>query len=152
MAAAVILLSLFVALALFPSGGAGPRVSHEAAHHGSVIQVRTQFSTTSNPTDPLLPDRSVTVQVLNASGSGELATKTAVALKKAGFVISSVNDAPSVISPGDPSDIFYGSTGLTAARTLAAVLNGLVSYIPDSSLVDNNVSLWIANAQLTVKT
>jgi hypothetical protein len=33
---------------------------------------------------------------------------------------------------------------------LAASLNGPVSYIANSMLGDNNLILWVANAQLTV--
>ena len=94
----------------------------------------------------------VSVNVLNASGGGLLATETAQALRKDGFQISGINNAPSVIAAGDPSEIFYGPTGLPAAKTLAASLQGKVSYVPDPSLTGNNVNLWVANAMLTVTT
>ena len=92
------------------------------------------------------------MDVLNASGAGLLATDTAAALKKDGFVITGINNAPSLIPAGDPSEIYYGPAGLPAARTLADSLKGKVTYVPDSSLTGNDLSLWIASAALTVTT
>jgi LCP family protein required for cell wall assembly len=108
--------------------------------------------TTTTTTAPPLANNAVSVDVFNASGGGLLATSTANALRKNGFQITGVNDAPSVIAAGDPSEIFYGPTGLPAAKTLAASLEGKVKYVPDPSLTGNNVNLWVANASLTVTT
>jgi LCP family protein required for cell wall assembly len=103
-------------------------------------------------TTPPLPDSSVSVDVLNASGGGYLASDTASGLRQHGFVITGIDNAPSVIAAGDPSEIFYGPTGLPAAHTLADSLNGAVTYVADSSLTGNNVTLWVAGTQLTVTT
>ncbi len=111
-----------------------------------------QNPATTTTTAPPLANNLVSVNVLNASGGGLLATETAQALRKDGFQISGINNAPSVIAAGDPSEIFYGPTGLPAAKTLAASLQGKVSYVPDPSLTGNNVNLWVANATLTVTT
>jgi LCP family protein required for cell wall assembly len=107
-------------------------------------------STTTTTTAPPLKDSAVSVDVLNASGAGLLATDTAEGLRHNGFVISGINNAPSVIPTGEPSEIYYGPTGLPAAHTLADSLKGKVSYVPDASLTGNNVTLWVANAELTV--
>jgi hypothetical protein len=92
------------------------------------------------------------VDVLNASGAGLLATDTAAALKENGFMITGINNAPSLIPAGEPSEIYYGPSGLPAAQTLADSLKGKVTYVPDPSLTGNDLSLWIANAALTVTT
>lgn len=107
---------------------------------------------TTTTTAPPLANSAVSVDVLNASGAGLLATDTAAALKENGFVITGINNAPSLIPAGEPSEIYYGPTGLPAAHTLADSLEGKVTYIPDSSLTGNDLSLWIASAALTVTT
>ena len=109
-------------------------------------------STTTTTTAPPLANSAVSVDVLNASGAGLLATDTAAALKESGFVITGINNAPSLIPAGEPSEIYYGPSGLPAAQTLADSLKGKVTYVPDSSLTGNDLSLWIANAALTVTT
>jgi LCP family protein required for cell wall assembly len=109
-------------------------------------------STTTTTTAPPLANDAVSVNVLNASGGGLLATSTANALRQDGFVITGVNNAPSVIKAGDPSEIFYGPTGLPAAKTLGASLQGKLKYVPDARLTGDNVTLWVANASLTVTT
>jgi LCP family protein required for cell wall assembly len=107
-------------------------------------------TTTTTTTAPPLANGAVSVDVLNASGGGLLATDTASGLRQHGFVISGINNAPSVIPSGDPSEIFYGPTGLPAAHTLAASLKGKVTFVPEASLTGNNVTLWVASASLTV--
>ncbi|MGP0030368.1 MAG: LytR C-terminal domain-containing protein [Acidimicrobiales bacterium] len=145
---AVVAVGLVVAIAVVSSRGTPePPVSS-----GPASRVSTTTSTTTTTTVPLPPNTAVTVQVLNASGSGDLATNTASALKALGFPVSGINNAPSVIASAKPSDIFYGPTGLPAAHTLANVIDGPVTFVPDSSLTGNNVSLWIANAQMSVTT
>ena len=109
-------------------------------------------ATTTTTTAPPLANNVVSVNVLNASGGGLLATDTAGALTKDGFQITGINDAPSVLAAGSPSEIFYGPSGLPAAKTLAASLHGKVTYVPDPSLTGNNLNLWVANATLTVTT
>jgi LCP family protein required for cell wall assembly len=108
----------------------------------------TPTTTTTTP----VPSSTVSVNVLNASGGGELASETAQGLKSNGFVVTGINNAPSVIASGDPSEIFYGPTGLPAAHTLGDSLNGPVTYVASPSLTGNNLTLWVANAQLTVTT
>ncbi|MGP0031734.1 MAG: LytR C-terminal domain-containing protein [Acidimicrobiales bacterium] len=122
-------------------GTSGKTSSHGAARP----------STANRASAPLLSSGAVVVQVLNASGSGHLAGRAAVSLRRDGFVISGVHMAPGVLSRGQPSGIFYGPTGLSAAHTLAHALQGPVAYVPDHALTGNNVSLWIADPGLTVK-
>jgi LCP family protein required for cell wall assembly len=107
-------------------------------------------ATTTTTTAPPLHNSVVSVNVLNASGAGLLATDTADGLRQDGFVINGINNAPSVIPPGDPSQIYYGPTGLPAAYTLGDALKGKVSYVPDANLKGNEVTLWVANATLKV--
>jgi LCP family protein required for cell wall assembly len=107
-------------------------------------------TTTTTTTAPPLANSAVSVDVLNASGGGLLAGNTAENLRKNGFEITGIDDAPSVIATGNPSEIFYGPTGLPAAKTLAASLQGKVAYVPDPTLTGNRVTLWVANSTLTV--
>jgi LCP family protein required for cell wall assembly len=109
-------------------------------------------ATTTTTTAPPLKNSAVSVNVLNASGGGLLATDTSKALRDDGFVITGVNNAPTTIAAGDPSEIFYGPTGLPAAHTLAASLKGKVTYVPQPSLTGDDVTLWVASATLTVTT
>jgi LCP family protein required for cell wall assembly len=109
-------------------------------------------ATTTTTTAPPLANSAVSVNVLNASGGGLLATDTAQGLRQHGFVITGINNAPSDIAAGDPSEIFYGPSGLPAAKTLAASLVGKVTYVPDPTLTGNDLNLWVANATLTVTT
>jgi LCP family protein required for cell wall assembly len=108
-------------------------------------------SATTTTTAPPLANSAVSVDVLNASGGGLLATDTAEGLRKNGFAITGINNAPSLIPAGQPSEIYYGPSGLPAAQTLGDSLKGSVTFVPDSSLSGNDVTLWIANASLTVK-
>lgn len=117
-----------------------------------VPKVPPSTRTTTTTTAPPLADRAVSVDVLNASGAGLLATDTADGLRTDGFVITGIDNAPSLIPAGDPSEIYYGPSGLPAARTLADSLRGKVTYVPDSSLTGNDLSLWVASAALTVTT
>ena len=58
-------------------------------------------SATTTTTAPPLANSAVSVDVLNASGGGQLATETASGLRENGFVITGINNAPSVIPVGD---------------------------------------------------
>jgi LCP family protein required for cell wall assembly len=109
-------------------------------------------STTTTTTAPPLPPGSVSVDVLNASGGGYLASETASGLRSDGFAITGIDNAPSVLAAGSPSEIFYGPIGLAAAHTLADSLRGKVTYVPEPSLSGNDVTLWVAGAALTVAT
>jgi LCP family protein required for cell wall assembly len=108
--------------------------------------------TTTTTTAPPLPASAVTVNVLNASGGGELASQTASSLEQDGFVVNGVNDAQSVIPTGSLSQILYGPAGLPAAHTLGDALTGGVTYVADPTLTGNNLTLMVANAGLTVST
>jgi LCP family protein required for cell wall assembly len=109
-------------------------------------------ASTTTTTAPPLQNNAVSVDVLNASGGGLLATDIAANLRTDGFQITGVDNAPTVIGAGNPSEIFYGPTGLPAAKTLAASLKGTVTYVPDPTLTGSRVTLWVANATLTVMT
>jgi hypothetical protein len=67
-------------------------------------------------------------------------------------VITGIANAPSVLAAGDPSEIYYGPTGLPAAHTLADALTGKVTYVADPTLTGNGLRLWVASAKLTVTT
>jgi hypothetical protein len=107
----------------------------------------------SPPRAALPPPASVRVDVLNAFPSGELlAIATAKSLEHIGFAISGVSDAPSLIAGGEPSEIFYGPSGLGAAETLTQWLIGPVKIVSSADLSGNNLELWIANPAVRVKT
>ncbi len=131
---------------------AQPYASQMIAAFNQLGEPTPNPATTTTTTAPPLANNAVSVNVLNASGGGLLATDTADALKQDGFVITGINNAPSVIAAGNPSEIFYGPSGLPAAKTLAASLQGKVNYVPDPTLTGNNLDLWVANADLTVTT
>jgi hypothetical protein len=120
-----------------------------ALHHSTDGRVTTSPSTT---TVQLPPPASVTVDVLNAYGSGPLAPETALRLISAGFAISGTGSAPSLIAGDNPSEIFCGPSGLPAARTLAQWLHGPVKEVSSAKLSGNNLELWIANPLLGVNT
>jgi LytR cell envelope-related transcriptional attenuator len=109
-------------------------------------------SATTTTTAPPLANSAVSVNVQNASGGGQLASQTASGLEQDGFAVTGVNNAPSVIASGDPSEIFYGPSGLPAAHTLADSLKGTVTYVGSPLLTGNNLMLWVANPGLTVDT
>jgi LCP family protein required for cell wall assembly len=140
------------------SGGADvllaaqPYANQMIAAFNQLGQPKPNPATTTTTTAPPLKNGAVSVAVLNASGGGLLATDTAEGLKQDGFVITSINNAPSVIAAGDPSEIFYGPTGLPAARTLADSLKGSVTEVRDANLTGNSLDLWVASASLTVTT
>jgi LCP family protein required for cell wall assembly len=108
--------------------------------------------TTTTTTAPPLPNNAVTVNVLNASGGGQLASQTASSLEQDGFMVNGINNAQSVIPSGSPSQILYGPSGLPAAHTLGDALTGSVTYVADPTLSGNNLTLMVANDQLSVST
>jgi hypothetical protein len=143
----IAVLAVLAAVALYPDHQNGPPHSSH-----SVASSATSSTTTSTTTTvPLPPISSVTVQVLNASGSGQLAAQAAARLKALGFGVSGTGNAPSQIAAGQPSEIFYGPSGLPAAQALAAWVNGPFTNVPRPSLADENLVLWIANPQFTIK-
>ncbi len=102
----------------------------------------------SPPRAALPPPTAVTVEVLSAYQGGALGTiQVSQHLSEIGFV-SRYGPAPSMIAAGEPSEIFYGPSGLPAAETLAQWLTGPVTKVSSAHLSGNNLELWIANPQL----
>jgi len=56
-----------------------------------------------------------------------------------------------VIASGSPSEIFYADRP-AGRHTLGDSLSGAVTYVPSSTLSGNDLTLWVANAQLTFTT
>jgi LCP family protein required for cell wall assembly len=107
----------------------------------------TSTTTTTVPTE----DHSlVGVDVLNASTVSGIAHTTAAALTAQGFQVNEIGDAPTQLSESGPSEILYGPSGTEAAKTLASVLSGPVTQVPDPSLSGSTVELLIAASPLTV--
>ena len=159
----VVIVAVVLAVVILPPrNSTNSDSASSSAHHGSTTQaIRTTSTTastttsttaptTTSTTAPLPATSSVVVDVLNASGATGLAAQTAAGLRQDGFGVSGTGNASSNIAAGGPSEIYYGPDGLPAAHTLAASLNGPVSYIANSMLGDSNLILWVANAQLTV--
>jgi LytR cell envelope-related transcriptional attenuator len=113
---------------------------------------RSTTPTTLAKKFPLLAKSAVTVRVLNASDSSSLTSQIADGIEKLGFTVSARGNAPAVILSGNPSEIFYGSKGLSAAHTLSESLKGPLGLVADQSLTGNDVTLWIASPQLSVAT
>ena len=90
------------------------------------------------------------VNVLNASTVSGIAHTTATALTAQGFDVTEVGNAATELPASGASEILYGPSGLEAAHTLASVLGGPVTLVPDASLSGQPVSLLIASSQLTV--
>jgi LCP family protein required for cell wall assembly len=109
------------------------------AHSGS--------TTTSTP--PVSPAQ-VDVQVLNASTVSGIAHTTATALGDQGFQITEIGNAATPLAAGKPSEIQYGPSGYAAALSLGSALGGPVTYVADSGLSGNTVSLLIAGSALSV--
>jgi LCP family protein required for cell wall assembly len=107
-------------------------------------------ATTSPTTVPTEAHGQVTVNVLNASTVNGIAHSTATALTAQGFKVAQIGDASSQLTAGGPSEILYGPTGYQAALTLDSALSGSVTYVADSDLSGQTVSLLIAGSQLTV--
>ncbi len=64
--------------------------------------------------------------------------------------MSGVGNAAAPIQSGGASQILYGPSGSQAAATLASVLSGPVTEVPDSSLTGQNVTLLVAGSELSV--
>ena len=79
-----------------------------------------------------------------------IAHSTATALQAQGFSINQVGNATTQLGSGASSEILYGPSGYGAAVTLGSVLSGGVTYMPDSSLSGQTVSLLVAGSQLSV--
>ena len=107
-------------------------------------------TTTTTTTTPTEDHKLVGVNVLNASTASGVAHSTASALTTQGFNVTEVGNASTQLSPGSSSEILYGPLGVEAAHTLASVLGGPLTLVPNSSLSGQTVSLLIAGPQLTV--
>jgi LCP family protein required for cell wall assembly len=106
--------------------------------------------TTTTTTVPTEAHGLVHVQVLNASSVAGLARSTATALVAQGFTVSGIGNAAAPLAAGGASQILYGPSGYQAAVTLGSVLSGPYTYVPDSSLSGQDVTLLVAGSQLTV--
>jgi hypothetical protein len=142
------------AFTLLPNGQSNPPSAQARSHPPVGAQTTTSTTSTSTSTTstvPLLANDAVTVDVLNAYGSGAVAGVTATALRGLGFSIGNIANAPSDIAPGQPSQILYGPSDLAAANTLAQTLSGPVTEISTTALSGNHIQLWVASPQLVVK-
>jgi LCP family protein required for cell wall assembly len=92
----------------------------------------------------------VSVDVLNASTVNGIAHSTALALTTQGFHVNEIGNAATPLSAGAASEIRYGPSGTEAAHTLASMLSGPLTLVPDPTLTGQTVSLLIAGSQLTV--
>jgi LCP family protein required for cell wall assembly len=116
----------------------------------TVVSKAPKGVTTTTTTAPTLSHHDVDVNVLNASAANGIAHTTAAALTAQGFTISQIGNATTSLGYGASSEILYGPFGHEAALTLGSVLAGPVSYVPDSSLSGQTVSLLVAGSQLSV--
>ena len=142
-AGAVLVLALLAFLVLLPNRSPSPPSASKPSHG-------LKRSTPATNANSLPPISSVRVDVLNADGSGQRPTATYLALRSAGFTVSGVGTAPSLIAGGQPSEIFYGPSGLAAAEILAYRLIGAVRDVYNANLPGNHLELWIATPLLGV--
>ena len=105
---------------------------------------------TTTTTAPTEAHGLVGVDVQNASTVNGIAHTTAFALTTLGFHVDDIGNATTLLGAGSASEILYGPSGAEAAHTLASVLDGPVTLVPDPSLTGETVSLLIASSQLTV--
>ncbi len=105
---------------------------------------------TTTTTAPTEAHSLVSVDVLNASAANGIAHTTAAALTTQGFDVTGIGNASTPLAGGAPSEILYGRSGTEAAHTLASVLGGPVTLVPDPSLSGQTVTLLVAGSQLTV--
>jgi hypothetical protein len=92
----------------------------------------------------------VGVDVLNASTVSGIAHATAAALTSQGFQVDEIGDATTQLATDGSSEVLYGPSGTAAAHTLASVLSGPVTLVPDPGLSGSTIQLLIAGSQLTV--
>jgi LCP family protein required for cell wall assembly len=107
-------------------------------------------SSTTTTTVPTEAHSLVSVDVLNASTVSGIAHTTGAALTAEGFQVNEIGDASTQLSASGPAEILYGPSGTEAAHTLASVLSGAVTLVPDPSLSNSTVDLLIAGSPLTV--
>ena len=120
--------------------------NHIGAPKPKPVRPKSNTTTTAPPLNP----GQVDVQVLNASTVSGIAHTTATALGDQGFQIAEIGNASTPLGAGKPSEIQYGPSGYPAALTLGSALGGPVTYVADSSLSGNTVSLLVAGSGLSV--
>jgi hypothetical protein len=116
---------------------------------GTVTPKPARSGSTTTSTPPVSPAQ-VDVQVLNASTVSGIAHSAATALGDQGFQITEIGNAATPLAAGKASEIRYGPSGYGAALTLGSALGGPVTYVTDSGLSGNTVSLLIAGSALSV--
>ncbi len=112
--------------------------------------VATKGRSTTTTTVPTEAHKLVSVTVLNASSVNGIAHLDAAALAFQGFNISEIGNATTPLGSGASSEILYGPAGKEAAQTLASVLSGPDTLVPDPNLTGQNVSLLVSSAALKV--
>lgn len=111
---------------------------------------KSKSTSTTTTTVPTEAHSLVGVDVLNASTVSGIAHTTAAALTALGFQVNEIGDASTQLSEGAPSEILYGPSGTQAAQTLASVLSGSVTQVPDPSLSGSTVDLELSASPPTV--
>jgi LCP family protein required for cell wall assembly len=106
--------------------------------------------TTTTTTVPTEAHSLVGVDVLNASSVSGIAHTTAASLTSEGFQVNEIGDAATQLGVSSPSEILYGPSGTEAAHTLASVLSGAVTLVPDPSLSGTTVELLLSGSPLSV--
>ncbi len=132
----------------FNAIGAAPATTTTTVAAGGAKD-KDKSSETTTTTAPGLPHSEVSVNVLNASTVNGIAHTTAGALTNAGFKVAEIGDATQLGADSE-SEIRFGPTGYGAALSLGAALSGPLTYMPDSRLSGNTVSLLIAGSSLHV--
>ena len=102
------------------------------------VGVVDRFLGRTPPAGPT-PSATTQVSVLNALGTSGLAASTATELRRSGYRIATVGNAPSADLPR--SQISYAPGGLAAARTLAGTLRGGANLVEDPTLAASHLTL-----------
>jgi LCP family protein required for cell wall assembly len=111
---------------------------------------KSKSTSTTTTTIPTEAHSLVGVNVLNASTVSGIAHTTAAALTAQDFQVNEIGDASTQLNVSGPSEILYGPSGTEAAQTLASVLSGSVTQVPDPSLSGSTVDLELSGGPLTV--
>jgi LCP family protein required for cell wall assembly len=102
------------------------------------VGVVDRFLGRTPPAGPT-PSATTQVSVLNALGTSGLAASTATELRRSGYRIATVGNAPSADLAR--SQISYAPGGLAAARTLAGTLLGGANLVEDPTLATSHLTL-----------
>ena len=102
------------------------------------VDVVDRFLGRTPPAGPA-PSANTQVTVLNALGTSGLAASTATELRRSGYRIATVGNAPS--ADLSRSQISYAPGGLAAARTLAGTLLGGANLVEDPTLATSHLTL-----------